>query len=232
MGCETFCLKRHLPSIGVSLPRGNAAAKANGNRVNHQVVWGGAMSKQRPVYFFGCDMGGWHNKDNDGGDALAVCQWTGDRLLNVEATAALTYYPVVEDGPLMKWLSRAINDNARVIVCIDAALAWPMQFRQLVNQASSGKHKFCFDLDGAINNPYLYREAERFIKQRVMTGNKEWLLTAVGDRFGNNSSKARHLLLGLFSSCQSAIGHHLISGIETLRPKRRTRFWKCIPRRV
>ena len=150
-------------------------------------------------------MGGWHNTNKDGGDALAVLRLSGATMEHLEATAALTYFPVSDDGPLARLLSSAQEEQARIIVCIDAALAWPDSFVRLAMDAKTARHKFPVQLtDGAINNPYLYRETERYIKKHVMTGNNERPLTAVGDKFGNNSSKAQALVAWLFQKMPTA----------------------------
>ncbi|HVX15901.1 MAG TPA: hypothetical protein VHC22_32255 [Pirellulales bacterium] len=148
-------------------------------------------SRTRPIYFFGCDMGGWHNKDKAGGDALAVCKWTSNGLEHVEATADVTFYPVSGESVLNRKLTDALKENASVIVCVDAAFSWPEAFRRLVDEIPEGQHRFTFTLTDGISNPYLYRETDRFIKKHVLKRNP---LTAVGDKFGNNSSKAQALV--------------------------------------
>ena len=151
----------------------------------------------RPIYFFGCDMGGWHNKHKNKGDAIAVCKWINGSFHHVEATANLTFYPIDRDNPLANCIAAAIDDKAKVIISIDAALAWPICFAKLVSEASGGKHDFSFSLSSVIQNPYLYRDTERFIKHHVQKGPKERPLTAVGDKFGNNSTKAQALVVWL-----------------------------------
>lgn len=151
-----------------------------------------AQNDARPLYLFGCDMGGWHNKKNDKGDALAVCKCVGTNCSHVEATAALTFFPVSQNGPLVKALTVALSEQATIIVCIDAAFSWPETFRQLVAEVPQSTHEFSFTLTEAINNPYLYRETDKFIKSLVLQNRNP--LTAVGDKFGNNSSKAQALV--------------------------------------
>lgn len=150
------------------------------------------------IYFFGCDMGGWHNTSLTKGDALAVCRWNQGALEHVGETAALTFFPVEPEQGLARCLDKCLENGYEVIVCIDAALSWPSRFAELTREAQSFEHNFDFDLTDSINNPYLYRETERFIKRRVQTGSNERPLTAVGDKFGNNSSKAQALAGWLF----------------------------------
>lgn len=138
-------------------------------------------------------MGGWHNKSRKKGDALAVCKWDGAKLHHIVATADITFFPVNREQQLACCLRQATSDDVEIIVCIDAALSWPERFSLLTREAFSFQHDFNFELKDSINNPYLYRETERFIKRHVQTGKKERPLAAVGDRFGNNSSKAQAL---------------------------------------
>lgn len=152
-----------------------------------------SISKNQNVYLIGCDMGGWHNVSHKVGDAFAALKWDGEKLHHVEATAALSFFPIDEDSVVRKCLDAATKDSAKVIIGIDAALAWPFRFRNLVDEVPDGTHDFSFQLGKAIDNPYLYRQTERFIKQKVQTGSGEQPLTAVGDKFGNNSSKAQAL---------------------------------------
>lgn len=156
------------------------------------------------IYFFGCDIGGWHNTEMNKGDALAVCRWDGNKLGHVGATAAITFFPVKSEQLLAQKLALAKSENAQIIIGIDAALSWPERFIQLTAKAHSLTHNFDFELVDAINNPYLYRETERFIKQRIQTGRKERPLTAVGDKFGNNSSKAQALATWLLNQLPNA----------------------------
>jgi hypothetical protein len=147
-----------------------------------------------PVYLFGCDMGGWQSADETKGDALAVCKWTASSPApqHVVATAAVLFFPVAEESDLVKYLRQALAENARIVVAIDAALAWPVEFTRLVANAAKGLEYDRRQFPTAISNPYLYRETERFIKLHVRKGKDP--LTAPGDKFGNNSSKAQMLV--------------------------------------
>jgi hypothetical protein len=151
------------------------------------------QSSARTVYFIGCDMGGWHTKN---GDALAVCLWDGEKLCcdEYDSRSGALFYPCDDSGHLAVVVDHAVEDGARIVVGIDAALAWPIQFTKLVNQAPSADPGVCFKPGKHIDNPYLFRETERFVKRHVLTGSKEMLLTAPGDKFGNNSSKAQALV--------------------------------------
>jgi hypothetical protein len=181
------------------------------------------------LYCLGCDMGGWHNDSDKAGDVFAALKWGGHSLHHIEATAALSFFPVDGNSVVRKCLDAAKNDSARIVIGIDAALAWPYQFRRLVAEIPDGMHDFAFQLGKAIDNPYLYSQTERFIKQRVRIGSKEQPRTAVGDKFGNNSSKKpKHLRLGLNSICPICIGRHSTHGIEVLPPSKKIRSSKFI----
>ena len=152
------------------------------------------MTGRLRTYFIGCDMGGWHTEK---GDALAVCVWDGNEFHHIEAEAGSFLYPIADEGVLARALSQAEEEKARIVIAIDAALGWPRKFVELVQQAHEGNHLPCFHLGCSTDNPYLYRETERFIKNRVLTGSKERPLTAPGDKFGNNCSKAQGLVAWL-----------------------------------
>ncbi|MBF0633989.1 MAG: hypothetical protein HQK85_04975, partial [Nitrospinae bacterium] len=110
------------------------------------------------------------------------------------------FFPVSEC--VCEIIKQARKDDAQIIIGIDAALAWPVKFVKLVNSAPAADHLPNFKPDGAINNPYLYRETERFIKKNVMTVAKDKSpLTAPGDKFGNNSSKGQVLVAWFKGEC-------------------------------
>lgn len=151
-----------------------------------------------PIYFIGCDMGSWHKKEKKNGDALAVCKWDGRKLSHVDEWNGQMFYPA--KGVLAGTISKATQQEAKIIIAVDGALAWPASFADLVAAAPSASHLPTFSLNGAINNPYLYRETERFIKVAMAM---DAPLTAPGDRFGNNSSKAQALVAWFKSQLNS-----------------------------
>lgn len=146
------------------------------------------MSKIR---FIGCDMGGWHTTD---GDALSVCTLEdGELYLNPPDAGAL-YYPVgAMESAVGPWLTDEID---KAVIAIDAALAWPESYAQLVQHAPHELHLPSFQLGQDIDNPYLYRETERFVKRRILRSNEK-PLTAPSDKFGNNFSKGQALVAWL-----------------------------------
>ena len=145
------------------------------------------------VYFLGCDMGGWHTKK---GDALAVCKWSEGCLEPVgeDLQPGSFFYPCAEGGPVVRVLRQALAEDSQIVIGIDGALAWPTAFADLVLAAPRAEVSAQFQCaDGCLSNPILYRETERFIGKRVLKpGDRP--LSAVGDKFGNNSSKTQALV--------------------------------------
>jgi hypothetical protein len=144
------------------------------------------------IYFIGCDIGGWHTSY---GDAFAACKFSSGNLTHLGEKSGSMYYPVDPQEIFAKTLKRICEEQARLIIAIDAALAWPVEFVKLVQDAPVGRHLPTFTLPSpAIDNPYLYRETERFIEKAILRGSKKLPLTAPGDKFGNNCSKAQGLV--------------------------------------
>ncbi len=138
------------------------------------------------IYFIGCDMGGWHTKKTD---AIATLKWNGSELESIRVKSGRLFYPFNE---LQEILPN--NTNSVFIIAIDGALSWPAKFKALVKESSEANHCPSFELESSINNPYLYRETERFIKDKIFIDNNKRPLSAPGDKFGNNSSKAQALV--------------------------------------
>lgn len=147
------------------------------------------------IYFIGCDMGGWHGKN----DGFAVCKYKNGKLTHICEEKGSLFFPVSEC--VSEVIKQARDDNAQIIIGIDAALAWPVKFVKLANSAPAADHLPNFQPDGAINNPYLYRETERFIREKVRRGKNENPLSASGDKFGNNSSKGQALVAWFKKEC-------------------------------
>lgn len=143
------------------------------------------------IYFIGCDIGGWHT---DNGDAFAALKFSSGDLVHLGEQSGSMYYPVDPQGIFSKILKQICEEQARLIIAIDAALAWPVEFVKLVQDAPAAGHLPSFSLRSAIDNPYLYRETERFVEKTILRGSKKKPLTAPGDKFGNNCSKAQALV--------------------------------------
>lgn len=133
--------------------------------------------------FIGCDMGGWHTKN---GDALAVCWWNGKQW-GQWCISGHHFYPVHKS--VKDLFDKLSGLDAKTVIAIDAALAWPLSFSKLVASADTASHIPSFEPTADMNNPYLYRETERFIRDR----HNLHPLSAAGDKFGNNSSKGQSL---------------------------------------
>lgn len=97
------------------------------------------------------------------------------------------FYPTEECIDI--FIGKAKEEQAHLVIGIDAALAWPVKFAELVASAPGASHQPKFELNGAITNPYLYRETERFVKTKINIT----ALSAPGANFGNNSSKGQAL---------------------------------------
>src|SRR4051794_33979738 len=117
-------------------------------------------------------MGGWHTKK---GDALAVCRWDGEQLCcdDDDSRSGSLFYPCSDTDILADMIGRYSKYDGKIIIGIDAALAWPAQFAKLVNRAPTADAGVCFKPGKHIDNPYLFRETERFVKRKVLTGTKE-----------------------------------------------------------
>lgn len=140
-----------------------------------------------PIYFIGCDMGGWHT---DEGDAIAVIGREDSELTMPVWDCGPLYYPADTcEDTFQGYCSR----QPQVVIAIDASLSWPVRFMQLVVESAQASHLPEFPLEEAMKNPYLYRETERFINQTALAGKRQIPLSAPGDKFGNNSSKGQAL---------------------------------------
>lgn len=131
-------------------------------------------------------MGGWHTKKTD---AIAILKWNGSELESNSVKSGSLFYPFNKLQEILP-----MNTSGMYIIAIDGALSWPDQFRTLVNESSEANHCPSFVLESSINNPYLYRETERYIKDKIFNDNNKRPLSAPGDKFGNNSSKAQALV--------------------------------------
>lgn len=152
------------------------------------------------IVFIGCDMGSWLGTN----DACAVCRFEKGRLSNEYAQDGRLFYPLHEE--VQRFVTSAIeNPEHRVVIGIDAALAWPTRFTSLVNSAPNMTHLPNPALDptrmSQIDNPYLFRETERFIRRACLSKDP---LTAVGDKFGNNTTKAQILAASFRSLCSTS----------------------------
>jgi len=142
------------------------------------------------VYCIGCDLGGWHGMLKD---ALAVCRWDAGIQYPSQPTHGRLFYPLDDKTKLIVAIHRAKQETARVIIAVDAALAWPTDFLHLAIRANRATHiASCIATSPQIENTYLFRETDRFIKTFVRKDRDPY--SAPGNRFGNNSSKAQSLV--------------------------------------
>lgn len=142
------------------------------------------MSK---VYFIGCDMGGWHTKKTD---ALAWCAMHDDKWVEDNHTQSGQLFLPDDSNPLRDVIKKALEEEAQVVVAVDASLGWPQAFCEWVKaKAMSGSIPRFNVEDGELRNPLLYRATERFIKDK--TGQKP--ASAVKDQLGSNFTKGQVL---------------------------------------
>lgn len=153
------------------------------------------------IYFVGCDMGGWHGSN----DAYAILRRNrSGRLSDIASNKGRNFWPLsekfcIEIGKIIREVEDA--KDTRVVFAIDAALSWPTSFVLLANRARFASHvpKAGSNAAKAIGNPYLYRRTERFVREEYagLKALPKDPLTAPGDKFGNNSSKAQALVAQL-----------------------------------
>jgi predicted nuclease with RNAse H fold len=133
----------------------------------------------------GWDVRGWMSNKQ----AVAVLakngqdlDWLGfaDRFrLNLQTDSSLSSLLIpVRNGSALS----AISDRTEVIVAIDAPLAFPLEFRALLN----GHWSLVNPPKSEINNPFAYRACERWIYDEY--GKRP--LSASFDKLGNNAALA------------------------------------------
>lgn len=150
------------------------------------------------IYFIGCDMGGWLGTN----DACAICTFDGVTAINHYVQDGRLFYPLHDE--IKEFLAAIIsNKEDRAVIAIDAALAWPVKFAELVSAAPEMIHipesTVTSASTGQIDNPYLFRETERYLRRVCL---KKDPLTPVGDKFGNNTTKAQVLASQIRVFCE------------------------------
>jgi hypothetical protein len=140
------------------------------------------------IYFIGCDMGGWHTKRTD---AMAWCAMEdGEWCDPTHVQNGQLFLPDADRNPLAGIVEKILGESAQAVISIDAALGWPKSFRDWVSASPLDAPIPSFDVShGELNNPFLYRAAERFIKKH--TGQKAG--SAVKDQLGSNFTKGQAL---------------------------------------
>ncbi|MEI8213104.1 MAG: hypothetical protein WCI02_13220 [Planctomycetota bacterium] len=157
-------------------------------------------NSMKPVWFFGCDMGGWHTRSKD---ALAICRWTPSGIDQHFVDHGRLFFPLSPNSRLINGIEVASKSNEKVIIAIDAALAWPRDFLRLAVSSAKASHLPDFDPNtGQIQNRYMFRETERFIKQHVRKSKDPF--SAPGDAFGNPSSKAQAVVAAILNTFPQA----------------------------
>ncbi|MBD3400002.1 MAG: hypothetical protein GF399_06690 [Candidatus Coatesbacteria bacterium] len=138
------------------------------------------------IYFIGCDMGGWHTKETD---AIAIMKWDGTNLSHSNVDNGQLFYPFNKVNDISS--NNAIDIKNHIIISIDAALGWPIQFTIHVNSIKEADYKPTFNVDdGQFQNPYLFRKTGRFVKSVIKTEP----LSAVKDNLCSNFTEAQALV--------------------------------------
>ena len=142
----------------------------------------------RKILAVGWDVGGWRGAKQ----AVAVMRqldrqrdWVGiPRTFKIEAftQSGGSLLDLIRFG----WPDVPIDvfDQYRIIVAIDAPLGFPVAFQQLISRKPSAK----IELGPEINNPFAYRETDRWVHQSF--GKKP--LSASFDKLGNVATVAMY----------------------------------------
>ncbi|GEM_PF-1705665 len=98
-----------------------------------------------------------------------------------------------------------VKPEDKLVIGVDAQLGWPGAFQEITNsekRLASGKTtNFPFNASARfIDNPLVFRKTEQFLKNKL--GLKD-PLSAVGDRIGNQASKAQYMLKCMRASGKS-----------------------------
>jgi hypothetical protein len=145
-------------------------------------------------------MGGWLGTN----DACAITSFDGATFTNHFVQDGRLFYPLHDE--IRECLKTIISHSEhRAVIAIDAALAWPVEFAALVAGATQMTHLPAVSFNSAairqIAVPYLFRETERYLRQVCL---KKDPLTPVGDKFGNNSTKAQVLASQMRRLCEES----------------------------
>lgn len=138
--------------------------------------------------YIGFDVGGWLTRtSHDAIARLTVSEHTRSWDIASRDAKGRRIRNILHPQNIENVISLLFNAIVGIptTVAIDAALGWPMDFRTL---AGGSVPRTLPDIGGkSIDNPVLYRETERFVADNCSTVP----LTAVGDMFGNPSTKAQ-----------------------------------------
>lgn len=84
-----------------------------------------------------------------------------------------------------------VNQYQRIVLAIDAPLAFPTKFKQFISSQNEGfTENWILPSDAHIDSPFFFRDCERWIKEEY----EKRPMTAVGDSIGNNALVAQLLV--------------------------------------
>ncbi|MCC5829254.1 MAG: hypothetical protein JJU36_07385 [Phycisphaeraceae bacterium] len=146
-------------------------------------------------YYVGWDVGSWMCSGNsrdaihvltiENGQLTTHGKFRGNLLSKCDGEITLTsFFKVVEmEGP---------QENDRVVLAVDAVFGMPVAFTDLFGP--SGNVVADPVGNGAIGNPYLYRETERFVKDKCWPKKEKLPFSVIQDSIGSHATKACHVL--------------------------------------
>ncbi|MDR5897653.1 DUF429 domain-containing protein [Halomonas vilamensis] len=143
----------------------------------------------RPVYYLGWDVGGWNCDKNPASRDAVVLLDTELRLKgqpwrgNLRETFNVAASPRELVTRLLALCGLTAKGNERLVMAIDTPLALPQALLALARGEPVDS------LGRSQDNPYLYRDTERWLFQRGVTP-----LSPIKDMIGSQATKGMHLL--------------------------------------
>jgi len=155
------------------------------------------------TYYIGWDVGAWHcDRNRRSRDSICVLEhevgkpqmkfvgvWRNNfskRLLGVRDSQSFVADALI----LLDSRFSHLDTESNIVLAIDAPLGFPTEFNALIQ----GKPTPKFHAKNAIDNPYVYRETERFLRLQDSTLHP---LSPIQDQIGSQATKALHLIYRL-----------------------------------
>ncbi len=125
-----------------------------------------------------CDAIVWAKGEKDSSSPLCVKKFIGNIF------DAISFQNLSLDT-FFESLEIELNYDDNIYIAIDAALGWPLEFNNLINNLSGHNPNI---KEISFENKFLYRETERYVYKH--TDSKILPKSVVGDRIGGHSAKA------------------------------------------
>lgn len=177
-----------------------------GSWLARSALFSGGVTGQ--FIFVGFDFGGWGTRKNRTAKDAFCIHTLGSKTPVVVGEGSL-FWPVdpVLRGHLSRIRKEVADGRAEVVLALDAALGWPVDFADAVakgwmNAVLPKAQLF----PTSVNNVLLFSETERFTRRVLSRWWKHTPKSAVGDRFGNNSTKAQIFALWLKNFFAKKVG--------------------------